>query len=72
MIRQIWKAATFLMQILSVVEYQIILSLLLFLFSSQIGDPLDIKMFESTGWVLEESDNKVTKTNSFYLLNCRM
>jgi hypothetical protein len=60
------------MQILSVVEYQIILSLLLFLFSSQIGDPLDIKMFESTGWVLEESDNKVTKTNSFYLLNCRM
>ena len=26
--------------------------------SPQIGDPLDIKMFESTGWVFEEADNK--------------
>ena len=24
----------------------------------KVGDPLDIKMFESTGWVLEEADNK--------------
>jgi hypothetical protein len=25
---------------------------------SLIGDPLDVKMFEATGWVLDEPDGK--------------
>ena len=26
-----------------------------------VGDPLDVKMFESTGWVLDETDQRVTE-----------
>jgi hypothetical protein len=34
---------------------------------SLIGDPLDVKMFEATGWVLDEPDGKQASDNELLI-----